>query len=214
MHCNKRDRYSITSSARPSANVKSFQPIDAYNIFVLGVDGNLWLDTWPVPPPNTPGFNAWGDVQETIRRRRQVDANVAAFQAIDRNTVFVLGKDGNLWLETSSTATTPPWGNLTQTINTRQHIDGIVEAFNTWLDEHNTLGDWVVFVKDTDHVLWYETSPIPPSTTWIRPRRRPTGSWKTTNPMLVRRKPLWSLSTRRSTNLPAQLLSPLLLIAC
>ena len=112
--------------------------------------------------PNAPVYKAWGNVQETINNRRQVDANVAAFQAIDVNTVFVLGKDGNLWLETS------PWGNVTQTTNTRQHVDANVGAFNVWVDEHNALGDWVVLVKDTDHILWHEQASAPPWKTWTR----------------------------------------------
>jgi NHL repeat len=140
----------IKNRRQVDAAVKTFQPIDGYNIFVLGTNNNLWLETWPVPGPNAPVYKAWGNVQETINNRRQVDANVAAFQAIDVNTVFVLGKDGNLWLETS------PWGNVTPTTNTRQHVDANVGAFNVWVDEHNALGDWVVLVKDTDHILWHE----------------------------------------------------------
>jgi hypothetical protein len=141
--------------------VKAFQPIDAYNIYVLGTDGKLWFETWPEPDPNGPYPPIWGNVQETIKNRQLVDANVAAFQAIDVNTVFVLGSDGNLWLETS------PWGDTTQTIQTRQQVDANVEAFNVWIDEHHTIGDWVVLVKDTDHVLWYRES-SDGGKTWFR----------------------------------------------
>ena len=122
--------------------------------------------------PTTLGAN----LQETINNRRQVDANVAAFQAVDLNTVFVLGTDGNLWLETSPAAAGflgiqfLPWGNVSQTINRRQHVDAGVGAFNVWVDEHNVLGGWVVFAKDTDHVLWYEQSPLASSTSWTRRR--------------------------------------------
>jgi NHL repeat len=144
------------------ANVKTFQPIDGYNIYVLGTDGNLWLESWPLPPPGTPSYDAWGNVQETMQNRKQVDGNVAAFQAVDVNTVFVLGQDGNLWLETS------PWGNVGHTVETRQHVDTNIEAFYVWVDEHNMEGNWMVFVKDTDHALWYDISPPPPSTTWTR----------------------------------------------
>jgi hypothetical protein len=108
-------------------NVQAFQPIDGYNIYVLGQDGTLWFETWPLPPPNSSTYDAWGNVQETINLRRIVDQNVAAFQVIDVNTVFVLGTDGNLWLETS------PWGNLSQTINTRQHVDSNVASFNAFV---------------------------------------------------------------------------------
>ncbi|MGA7340820.1 MAG: hypothetical protein WBE72_02160 [Terracidiphilus sp.] len=145
------------------ANVNAFQPIDGYNIYVLGNDGNLWLESWPSPPPNAQGYDAWGNVQETMQNRKQVDGNVAAFQAIDVNRVFVLGQDGNLWLETS------PWGNVGQTVVTRQHIDTNIEAFYVWVDWYNLEGNWMVFVKDTDHALWYDmSSTTPPSTTWTR----------------------------------------------
>lgn len=163
----------IKSRKQIDANVRSFQPIDGYHVFVLGTDGNLWLEIWPAPGPTAP-YKAWGNLQETLKNRRQVDANVAAFQAIDLNTVFVLGGDGNLWLETSPAEIgllgiqMLPWGNVAQTIKTRQHVDSGVGAFNAWVDEHNVLGDWIVFVKDTDHVLWYEQSPIAPSTSWTR----------------------------------------------
>ena len=142
------------------ANVKAFWPIDAYNMYVLGADGTLWFEPWPVP--NTPQFNGWGDVQETIRLRKIVDQNVAAIQAIDINTVFVLGTDGNLWLETS------PWGNVSQTVSRRQHIGGNVTGFFAWTAARDFFNYWVVLVRDTNGNLWYETPPASPSTTWVK----------------------------------------------
>jgi hypothetical protein len=133
------------------SNVQAFQPIDGYDIYVLGLDGNLWFETWPVPGPNTSTYDAWGNVQETINLRKIVDQNVAAFQAIDVNTAFVLGSDGNLWLETS------PWGDVSQTINTRQHVDANVASFYAWAAASSPSEYWVVFVKDTNGNLWYET---------------------------------------------------------
>ena len=157
----------IKNRRQVDAAVKAFQTVvgDAYNIYVLGTDGKLWLETWPAPDPSAPGTHPiWGNVQETVNNRKLVDTNVAAFQAIDVNTVFVLGRDGNLWLETS------PFGNVQETINTRERVDSSVGAFNVWVDAHNVLGGWVVFVKDTDHILWRDDSPIPfpPSKTWTR----------------------------------------------
>ncbi|MGC1321714.1 MAG: hypothetical protein WA849_06005 [Candidatus Udaeobacter sp.] len=149
----------IKNRRQVDAKVKTFQPIDGYNVFVLGTDNNLWLESWPIPSGGV--FSAWGNVNETIKNRKQVDGDVAAFQAIDVNTVFILGSDGNLWLETS------PWGDIAQMIETRRHVDAHVGAFNVWTDEHHTIGDWVVLVKDTDHVLWYKES-SDAGKTWTR----------------------------------------------
>jgi hypothetical protein len=80
----------IQNRKQIDANVKAFQPIDAYKIYVLGSDGTLWFEPWPVPA-NSPSFDGWGNVQDTIiNYRKMVDQNVAAFQAIDLHTVFVL----------------------------------------------------------------------------------------------------------------------------
>jgi len=154
----------IQNRRQIDANVKAFQGIDYYNIFVLGTDRNLWLETWPLPAKATPGYSGWGNVPETIKNRQQVDGNVAAFQAIDVNTVFVLGTDGNLWLETS------PWGNVSQTIQTRTHIATNVGAFYAWADAYHASGTsriWTIFIKDTDHVLRYYISGLP-YTTWTQ----------------------------------------------
>jgi hypothetical protein len=48
---------------------------------VLGSDGNLWRE-----------FGNYTD-------RKEVDANVSSFRALDQTTVFVEGADGNLWRE-------------------------------------------------------------------------------------------------------------------
>ena len=149
----------IQNRRQIDANVKAFQPIDAYNIYVLGTDGTLWFEPWPVPT-NSQSFDGWGNVQETIALRQIIDQNVAAFQAIDVNTVFVLGTDGNLWLETS------PWGDVGQTIATRQPVDSGVATFYAWAAAHDFFGFWVVLVKDTNDNLWYETPPAPPQTSW------------------------------------------------
>jgi hypothetical protein len=84
------------------ANVIAAQPIDGYDIYVLGADGNLWFEPWPQPGANMSGFKAWGNVALTVDYRQRVDGNVSGFQAIDVTAAFVLGKDGNLWFETTS----------------------------------------------------------------------------------------------------------------
>ena len=67
-----------------------FKAIDVNTVYVLGSDGNLWLETsvhgkfGQVPPP-----------------REQVDGDVILFEPLDPNTAYVLGLDGNLWLEHS-----------------------------------------------------------------------------------------------------------------
>jgi hypothetical protein len=71
--------------------------------WVLGTDGNLWLEQGPfgtVPPS-----------------RQHIDGNVAAFQPIDLNDVLVLGSNGNLWLEHGPFGVVPP---------SRQQVDGNV----------------------------------------------------------------------------------------
>src|SRR5580700_10848057 len=72
-----------------SASAQAFEPLSAYEIYVLGSNGNLWLEHsganglfGQVPPP-----------------RQQVDGNVAAFYPLNANNIYVLGIDANLWLE-------------------------------------------------------------------------------------------------------------------
>ncbi len=64
---------------------KTISARSAGAVYVLGSDGNLWLEQAPFGkiPPN----------------RTQVDANAVGCAAVDANTVYVLGSDGNLWLE-------------------------------------------------------------------------------------------------------------------
>jgi hypothetical protein len=96
---------------------------------------NFWLEHGPfnsVPPA-----------------RQQVDGNVAAFEAIDANHLYVLGSNGALWLEQGPFGTVPP---------SRQQVDGNVTAFSQ-------LGTNAVYVLGSDRNLWLETVPfgvIPP----------------------------------------------------
>ena len=133
-------------------------------IFVRGNDGNLWLETGPfgavpLPPCVVPGQGSC---------RVQVDGNVSnifsqvgenrvwrtPFQALDQNTIFVLGSDNNLWLEFAPFGTVPP---------KRTQIDANVDTFQA-LDQNTVL------VQGTDGNLWLEISPfgtVPPYRTQV-----------------------------------------------
>ena len=121
---------------QPPALPLSFQAmVPSTQIFVLGSDGNLWLERAPfgtVPPS-----------------RQQVDANVLTLQARDIQNVLVLGSDGNLWLEHA------PFGNVPPR---PEHVDGAVQAFQGIDSE-------AVLVLGTDGNLWLEHAPfgnVPP----------------------------------------------------
>ncbi|HUI21767.1 MAG TPA: hypothetical protein VLZ74_12080 [Methylocella sp.] len=130
----------------------------AQQIYVLGSDGNLWLEQGPfsgeqIPPPRVP-----------------VDGNVdldAAFQAFYSNEVLVCGSDGNLWLEEGPFGTVPlPNSSYPPAPRSRYQIDGNAAAFFAW-----SPGD--IFVLGTDGNLWLEfgfgtTLPtVPPPRTQI-----------------------------------------------
>lgn len=120
-------------------------------IFVLGSDGNLWLESAP-----------FGNVSQVVARRSQVDANVSnlysqvgenhiwrtAFQALSPTEIFVMGTDGNLWHEQS----TLPW-SVANTVNSRQQVDAHVGTFQVM--DSNT-----VFVLGSDGNLWLEHAPF------------------------------------------------------
>jgi hypothetical protein len=109
-------------------------------VFVLGSDGNLWLEEAPfgqqIPPFRIP-----------------VDGNVdldASFAAFDAQEALVCGSDGNLWLEEGSFGTVPlPDTSYPPGPRSRAQIDGSVGAY--WaLDPGN------IFVLGQDGNLWYE----------------------------------------------------------
>jgi hypothetical protein len=121
---------------QPPPMPTSFQTVDGYqHIFVLGTNGNLWLEQPPfgaAPPP-----------------RVQVDATVYTFQALSDQIVLVLGTNGDLWLEQAPFGKVPP---------SRVQVDGSVQAFQG-LDSQNVL------VLGNDGNLWQETGPfgkVPP----------------------------------------------------
>jgi len=119
------------SGDTPPPMPTSFQTVDGFdNIFVLGTDGNLWMERPPfgnLPPART-----------------RIDGNVFTFQALDDQHVLVLGTDGKLWLEQA------PFGNVPPS---RVQIDGSVQAFQG-LDAQNVL------VLGIDGNLWQEQAPF------------------------------------------------------
>jgi hypothetical protein len=110
---------------------------------VQKADGTLWI--WTHSTDSLP------DTPPTVYI--EVDGNVQAFQWSFENSleglvwVYVLGTDGNLWLEQPlprSTPSVPP---------PRQHVDGNVSAFQQ-------LDIDTVLVLGTDGNLWLEHGPF------------------------------------------------------
>jgi hypothetical protein len=159
------------SGYEPPPMPRSFQTVDSYShVFVLGTDGNFWLESAPfgtVPPKrqllgegvftfealdmntllvlNSNG-DLWfqpGPFPPVAPPRTKIDGNVQAFQALDPQTVVVLGNDGNLWFETG------PWGSVPPA---RAKIDGNVRAFHA-------INSGNIFVLGTDGNLWLEQVP-------------------------------------------------------
>ncbi len=121
----------------------AFQAFFANEVFVCGSDGNLWLEQGPYGTVPLPGSS----YPPSPSSRVQIDGNVSGFYAWDPGNVFVLGKDGNLWLEfgfgTTNPAVPPP----------RYQVDGSVAEFQpVSLDE--------VFVLGQDGNLWQEFGPF------------------------------------------------------
>jgi hypothetical protein len=73
-----------------------------------------------------------------------VDQTAFTFEALDNQTVLVLGTDGNLWIEQE------PFGNVPPP---RQQIDDNVQAMQA-------LNIKVVFVLKVDGSLWLESTPF------------------------------------------------------
>jgi hypothetical protein len=168
----------MTWQSSPSTH-PGFFGLGLIEAYVLGRDGNLWLENapWGNPAPSRQrvgggGVAAFRPVTGTNQvlvlstdgtlwlntvgqgaTGPQVDGNVAAFDGsvtLGVQQAYVLGTDGNLWLERGPWGTVPP---------TRQRVDGNVKAFQTIDADH-------VFVLGTDGDLWLETGPwgtVPPS---------------------------------------------------
>jgi len=140
-------------------NVAGFQALDDNNIVILGTDGVLWLEVGP-----------WGTVP--TRNRIPIANNVASFQAwvplflpgieVGTKGIFVLGKDGTLWLEPTfllNSVPPPPGGTK---------IDASVAAFQpvTALSLPALQQTTWIYVLGTDGNLWLEPPPfgsVPPA---------------------------------------------------
>ncbi len=114
--------YSDGNSPGKLVDYRVFQyfPVDADNIYVQGMDGNLWLEH-PVEglsarqyqdanPVRVEGagqvayvkgwdFKLWREAPGQGHGPNPVDQNVLAFHALDPSFVFVEGEDNRLWRE-------------------------------------------------------------------------------------------------------------------
>jgi len=84
-------------------SVQGFQAVSTSEVYVLGTNGDLWLEQAPFG--------------KTPPARAQVDGSVQAFQALSDSEALVLGANGNLWLEQA------PWGSVPPS---RMQVDGSV----------------------------------------------------------------------------------------
>jgi hypothetical protein len=100
--------------------VADFQPSGDF-IYVLGLDKRLSR------------LHADGKIREPV------DETVAAFQAVDASTIFVLGSDGALWRETGD-------------FHHRVKVGQPISAFN-----YVAAGD-ATYVLAPDHILWRKIS--------------------------------------------------------
>jgi hypothetical protein len=154
----------VGKRAEVDHTVKDFQAIDASLVYVLGADGELWRETGSAQArallaSDIAGFqySASGDTMYVLttdailwRRKsngkpEQVDQSVAAFQAIDPATVFVLGRDGRLWRETS--------GRGGAVLVDRDLLVGVGKAAFRADDPRH------VYILASDHKLWREALP-------------------------------------------------------
>jgi hypothetical protein len=135
-------------------SVAAFQAIDGNVVYVLGTNGNLWLETGTmanrtlvragVKSFQVANGTVWS-LDTTGNLYRQVagggfvfvDGTVASFQALGPTLAYVLGTDGKLWRENGDyTARGAP-------------VDYTVKAFRG-IDQDR------VFVLGTDDKLWRE----------------------------------------------------------
>jgi hypothetical protein len=160
-----------------NADHPGFQPFGASQAYVLGSNGNLWLESAPFgknPPTrvqvdsNVSGFQALSPSQAYVLggdgklwlesgpyghvppARVQVDAGVIGFQALTPSQVLVLGSDGKLWLESGPYGTVPP---------ARVAVDAGVAAFQA-------LSSSTILVLGADGKSWLEFAPfgtVPPA---------------------------------------------------
>lgn len=124
-------------------------------IFVLRDDGNLWLRNLFLATFNAVAERPLNPPEVIWWEPQQVDATVSSFQAFDRDTLAILGNDGNLWFATS------PWGQVPPS---RQQIDANVWTFIS------TQGTGEFAIIGRDGLLWWAQGPwgqVPPQRTLI-----------------------------------------------
>ena len=145
--------------------VKDFQAIDMNLVFVLGADGQLWRETGNAasrtivakdivafqyfPAGDTVYVQAADGVlwrKSGNGKPEQVDQGVAAFQAMDPQMVFVLGKDGRLWREIGGRA------QEAALVDRDVLVTAGKAAFHADDPAH-------VMVLGSDHKLWAESMP-------------------------------------------------------
>ena len=145
--------------------VKDFQAIDMNLVFVLGADGQLWRETGSAASRTTvakdivafqyfpAGDTVYVQAADGVLWRKsgngkpeQVDQGVAAFQAMDPQMVFVLGKDGRLWREIGGRA------QEAALVDRDVLVTAGKAAFHADDPAH-------VMVLGSDHKLWAESMP-------------------------------------------------------
>ena len=149
------------------SEVKAFQAVDASVVLVLGRDGKLWRETGDMKTRSliagniaqfqyvadgnttfvlTPANELWR--QKDTDPPQQIDHDVQAFQAIGKGPVYVLAKDGRVWLEAGNR-------DRAQLVD-RQALAGLGRRAFEVLDAGHSL------ILGEDHKLWAETMPVQP----------------------------------------------------
>jgi hypothetical protein len=151
-------------------NVAGFQAVDASLVLVLGTDSALWRETGDFThrvevgrPIAAFDYVADGDATYVLtpnhilwRKRgtdapEQVDHDVAAFHAVDKNLVYVLASDGRLWQEPGDRA-------HAVLVDGDLAVKSGAAAFQ-FSDTGGANGQ-AVYVLDRKHGLWAETRPL------------------------------------------------------
>jgi hypothetical protein len=151
----------VTPPLQVDSNAVACAPVDANTVYVLGSDGNLWKETGPFQTTD-PVTGAVTDYPRDQGPRHcvQVDSNVIACAAVNDTTIFVIDREGNLWLEVATDSA--PWG--TTIPPARTHIDSRVIGCSAV--DQNT-----VYVLGSDGNLWLESAPfgerLPPLRTLV-----------------------------------------------
>jgi hypothetical protein len=160
-----------------------FRRTDA--IVVLGTDGNLWLAAHGQSPAHIivngvfdfqALYNQDGGLASFVLQPGgnlgycfelfpdpnpvSVDTNVAQFQAVDSQTVYVLGEDNNLWFLPGPFGIPNP---------SRARVDGDVFAFQV-MDPQFALTPGV-YVLGNDFNLWFTPGPFVPNRPIPNPMR-------------------------------------------